>query len=329
MNPLTTIYHNEVPSFLLPFLEAREMTRLKDVGMHCGMEYTSFPFYKDLKEYSRFTHCLNTALITYHFSKDTRQSLASLFHDIATPCFAHVIDFLKKDYVRQEATEEETTRIIENSNKIQENLKRLGLCTFDVNDYHRYPICDNDSPKLSSDRLEYTLSNLYHYGFASIEELREIYQDIEVSLNEDKEEELCFQSLSLAKKFALLTLKNSHVYVTDEDRYGMEYLSRVLKKAIDRNVISMNDLYLTEKELIDKLLQDEETKKDFLSFRNLRHVTKEAFPTSPYSFKIPSKKRYIDPYVMNQGRVSHLNEEVRLKIQEFLDDSFDYFVKCI
>ena len=64
MNPLTTIYHNEVPSFLLPFLEAREMTRLKDVGMHCGMEYTSFPFYKDLKEYSRFTHCLNTALIT-------------------------------------------------------------------------------------------------------------------------------------------------------------------------------------------------------------------------------------------------------------------------
>lgn len=329
MNELTYLYHDGIPPFLLPFLDAEEMVRLKDVGMHCGMEYTSFPFYKDLKRYSRYTHSLNAALLVYHFSQDEKLSLASLFHDIATPCFAHVIDFLKKDYVNQEATEEKTHEIIKSSTVIQDNLKKLGLHTEDVDDYHRYPICDNDSPKLSSDRLEYTLSNLYNYGFASLKELKVIYQDIKVSKNEFQEEELCFESLSLAKRFTTLTLKNSHVYVTDEDRYGMEYLSRVLKKAMERNVISMKDLYLTESELMEKLRQDEETKKDFQSFENLHRVMKENDPTGPLSFHIPSKKRYIDPYVIGNGRLSSIDKDSKNEIQDFLDESFDYYVKCI
>ena len=46
--------------------------------------------------------------------------------------------------------------------------------TEDVADYHRYPIADNDSPRLAADRLEYTLGNLFNYGFCSPEQLREL-----------------------------------------------------------------------------------------------------------------------------------------------------------
>ena len=37
-------------------------------------------------------------------------------------------------------------------------LKRDNIRIDEVSDYHIYPIADNDTPRLSADRFEYTLS---------------------------------------------------------------------------------------------------------------------------------------------------------------------------
>lgn len=49
--------------------------------------------------------------------------------------------------------------MIKNSKEIMALLKIDNIKLEEVNDYHIYPIADNDSPKLSSDRLEYTFQN--------------------------------------------------------------------------------------------------------------------------------------------------------------------------
>ena len=98
---LTSIYHHEIPEFLVQFANTPAMLRLKQVGMHCGCEYTCFPIFKHLERYSRYDHSIGVALIIYHFTKDIKQSLAGLFHDIATPSFSHVIDFLNNDHLTQ------------------------------------------------------------------------------------------------------------------------------------------------------------------------------------------------------------------------------------
>ena len=38
-------------------------------------------------------------------------------------------------------------------------LNRDGIKVEEISDYHIYPIADNDTPKLSADRFEYTFSN--------------------------------------------------------------------------------------------------------------------------------------------------------------------------
>lgn len=325
MNDFLNIY-GETPSFILPFLESENMKRLDDVGMHCGMEYTSFPFYCDLKKYSRLSHSIGVSIILSHFTDDKKIILSGLFHDISTPCFAHVIDFLYDDYEKQEYTEKATSSFLIEDSIIQSNLKKLNLQTSDVDDYHLYPLADNDSPKLSSDRLEYTLHNLYNYSFASKDEIKNIYNNIIVSTNEFGEIEMLFLDERIAEKFSLLTLKNSIIYTKDEDRYGMQYLSFVIKRAIERGVININDLYLTERELIEKLKSDETTLIEFNSFQRLKKVKKEVNPSSPISFLIKSKKRYIDPYVYNKGRLSKINSKVKTEIQKFLNLSFDYYL---
>ncbi|MFR3922543.1 MAG: hypothetical protein ACLTYN_11880 [Dysosmobacter welbionis] len=152
-----SLYHPEIPEFLRRLAETPPMARLRQVGMNCGCEYTSFPRFAGWVPYSRFDHSVGVGLIVWHFTGDLRQSAAGLLHDAATPAFAHVVDFLHGDHLHQESTEARTAELIETSPELQALLKEYGLTTEDVADYHRYPIADNDSPQLSADRLEYTL----------------------------------------------------------------------------------------------------------------------------------------------------------------------------
>lgn len=189
----TDIYTASLPPELLAMAETPVMQRLLRVGMHCGCEYTAYPIYRDaVAPYSRYTHSLGTAAIVWHFTHDLKQSVAGLLHDIATPAFAHVVDFLNGDHMRQESTESRTRMMIASSLELMALLDKSGLTLDDVDDYHRYPIADNDSPRLSADRLEYTLGNAHLVFHCPKAELKRIFDDIFVGQNEDSEDELCF-----------------------------------------------------------------------------------------------------------------------------------------
>lgn len=246
------IYSKNFPMFIEELINTPEFKRLSNVGMNCGCEYTSFPIFSEGKNYTRYDHSIGVALIVWHFTKDIKQSIAGLLHDISSPVFAHVVDFLNGDHVNQESTEEKTEEIIENSIEIQKILKKYNLTTEDVKDYHMYPIADNNSPLLSADRLEYTLGNAYYYGFKSMEEIKDMYDDLVISKNEFGEDEISFTSLDKAISFTSTALSNSKVYSSDVDRFSMQYLADLLKLAVDKNIITLDDLYTTEDEIIKK-----------------------------------------------------------------------------
>ena len=216
MERLWSVYHKEIPTFLREFAATPPMRRLMDVGMNCGCEYTAFPRFAGLRPYSRFHHSMGAALIVWHFTQDKAQSLAALFHDVTTPVFAHVVDFLNGDHLRQESTEAGVAECLAASAEVCTLLERYDISLDVVSDYHRYPIADNDSPALSADRLEYTMGNLLNYRFAPLEEIAEMYDDLTVGTDERGAPELIFQTAETASKFARLALKNSHVYVAGQ-----------------------------------------------------------------------------------------------------------------
>ena len=116
-----------IPKFLEKYLSLRILTRLKKVGYFCGMDYASEHVYLFEYKISRYEHSLTTALLTWKHTKSKRQTLAALFHDVSTPCFSHVIDYMNKDYENQESTEEKTESILRSSKKLKELLKEDKL----------------------------------------------------------------------------------------------------------------------------------------------------------------------------------------------------------
>lgn len=315
------------PSWLREFCETPEMQRLKDVGMNCGCEYTSFPRFRNLAPYSRYRHSVGTARIVWNFTGSREQTLAALFHDISTPAFAHTIDFLHGDYLHQEYTEGRTEKMIRDSAEIMGLLEGYGVPVEAVSDYHRYPVADNDSPRLSADRLEYSLGNLQNYGLRDAETLQSYYDDIRVTIAPDGAPELAFSDAQTACRFALDALQMSKIYVADEDRYAMQRLSELVGRAVEKGVLTMQDLYGTERPLIEALCADEELGKAWRQFTALHEmVYAEAEAPAADRRVIFAKKRFIDPLIAGRGRVSEIFPAFAEELNAFLLTSQEHWV---
>ena len=283
------------PKWLIKYINTKEMLHQKYISMTCGTIYSKL--FESTFFYSALDHSVAVALIVWHFTHDKKQTLAGLFHDIATPVFKHCIDFLNGDYQKQESTEDLTTSIIENSKEIMNLLEKDNIKIEEISNYHLYPIADNDTPKLSADRLEYSLSNaLFTYELVNIEKIKEIYDDIEIQTNEENEIELGFKTKKIARDFVRITSKLSIIYREDRTRYSMQLLADIIKHLIEENIIQVKQLYMLKERDIINTIQNSKYNEIFNIWKNAKKV-KVSFikPKNVYSVKINSKVRYINP----------------------------------
>ena len=323
------ILSEEKPDFLNEYINTQAMQRQSAISTSCGTIYSKM--FRQ-KWFSSLDHSVGVALIVWNFTKDKRQTLAGLFHDIATPVFKHTIDFMNGDYETQESTEELTTKIITESKDIMELLNRDNIKVEEVSDYHIYPIADNDTPGLSADRLEYTLSN----GLGATEklwgldEIKEIYENIEVQNNEEGIDEIGFRDLDKAEKFVHTMSKLSSMYIRNKTKFSMQFLADILKKLMNKKLITIADLYmLSEKEIIEKIesCNEENISKNFKIWKNAEKINEsDEKPENKYSVSINSKIRYIMPLVRQDDKFIRINK-LSEKADEDINRALNYTTK--
>lgn len=246
-------YLGELPEFMNKYLELAFMIRLKGIIMLCGMINASPRMYKfNLPKITRFDHSLNDAKITWMLTHSKEKTLASLFHDVASPTWCHVVDYLNNDFVLQESTEDKTAEILLSSNKLLEYLKSDGIRLDDVLDFKKYTVCDLPRPKLCADRLENTLSTAYAWmGSISLAETKQVIDALTLVINEDLEEEIGLKDEASAKILVRLNNEINTLTQAGADTYMMIVAAEVLKRCIETNVVKYDDLFrITEGELI-------------------------------------------------------------------------------
>ncbi len=297
--------YDNIPKFLKEYLNVPSLNRIKGVSYFCGMDYASKEIY-DFGEYiTRFDHSLTVALLTYKLSKDEKATLAALFHDIASPCFSHVIDYMNKDYSTQESTEEYTENIIKKDKKLLRLLKKNNIGIEDIIDFKKYPLVDNKRPRLCADRLDGIIltASLWTKDLDK-ETIKEILDSIEIYENEDYVDEIGFNNKEIADKVMIINENIDLICHSKEDNYMMELLANITKEAIDLDIIKYEDLYtMKEKELFDiiKLNANSSLKSKINKFENIKLEEVEELDL-PYI-----KRRNILPLV-NGVRMEEFNE---------------------
>lgn len=313
------------PEWLNDYIETKELLKQKYISVTCGKIYSNL-FEIDFF-FSSLEHSIAVALIVWHFTHDKKQTLSGLFHDIATPVFKHCVDFLNGDYMTQESTEDLTSKIIGSSKEIMDLLKRDNIKLEEVDDYHIYPVADNDTPKLSADRLEYSLSNaLLTYKLSNIDDIKKIYNDVILDKDEEDTLELSFKSKATALEFAKITSKLSIIYRDDKTRYSMQLLADIIKKLNEDRLITKEDLYNMKESEVIEIIENSKYKDIFNIWKNAKNikVSKEK-PENVYFVHHGAKIRYIDPLV-NKKRISSISEEAKEEIDKNLSYDMNNYV---
>ena len=320
-----SILSPEFPEWLLEYLDTPEMERIGKISMSCGTDYSKC--FNVRYWYSNLDHSVGVALIIWHFTHDKKQTLAGLFHDIATPVFKHCIDFMNGDSETQESTEERTTDIIRNSKQIMSLLERDGIKLEEVNDYKIYPIADNDTPKLSADRFEYTFSSgLTFFRVWELDKIRKMYDNVVVAKNEDGIDELVFKDKEICEEYIHTISRLWPEWVSDKDRTVMQFLADMCKSMNNAGYLTIDDLYtLSESEIISKFLNcdDDYLSESFRKFQNADTVYQSSdFIDGKYCVNIKAKTRYIVPLVLTESgtiRINKVSKKANDEINAYLN----------
>ena len=266
---LEQLDYNDMPLFLKKYLKCPSLVRLMSVGYFCGMDFASKSVYNFDEYISRFDHSLTTSLLTYKVTNDKTMTVAALFHDVATPCFSHVIDYMNEDYEKQESTEELTEDIIKNDKYLLKCLKEDNIDVDNIINFKNFSIVDNDRPKCCADRLDgVILTGIAWTKNVTKDDIKKIINDVRVFKNEDNEDEIGFNNRDIVSKIIdVSNSKSIDLYChTNEDNYMMHLLANITELSIDKGYITYDDLYSlnevelfnilkksTDKELLDKI----------------------------------------------------------------------------
>lgn len=334
----------DYPDFLNKYLNLPLLQRLNGIGLLCGTDWTAL--YKNRLYYSRLDHSKGVALIIWHFTHDKAQTIAGLLHDVSTPVFSHVSDFRKGDALTQTATEAPNAAMIRNDAQLLKLLTADGLTVEQVEDYHQYPIADNEIPQLSADRLEYMYpSGMALDGSWTMEEIARTYNDISILTIEQGLPELGFNHLEIAEEYCEHFCMIGHILQLNENKLTLHLLGQVMNTAVLEGVLQEDDfMTLSESEIIKKMRQknlvpvshkegqknltpvSHSTQKLFDTFEKMtkiEHTDKSLSKDEYFCVNLKVKQRYINPLVKIDNKVFRLYD-VSTKAKMLIDDFLSY-----
>ena len=262
------------------------------------MDYASSDVYNFREVVTRYDHSLSVALLTYKLTKNKKATLAGLFHDVSTPCFSHVIDYMNKDYANQESTEEYTEQIMLNDKYLLNCLKKDKINIMDIIDFKKYTIVDNSRPKLCADRIDgVILTGMMWTKNLDLPEVKNIVSNLCVFQNERKELEIGFKNHEVAERVVLISESIDAICHSNEDNYMMQLVADMTKYAIDFGYISYDDLYYLGEDKIFAIFDTISSSE----FKEKYHVFKTVKAKEIPSISLPMiKKRDINPLVLGK-----------------------------
>ena len=206
-------------------------------------------------------------------------------------------------------------------------LERDNIKLEEVDNYHLYPIADNDTPKLSADRLEYSLSNgLITYNLVDTQTIEKMYNDITIKCDEENTPELGFSTKEIALSFLEMTSKLSIIYREDRTRYSMQFIADILLKLSEEGKITKEDLYKIKEQDIIQMIELSKYSEAFKAWQNASYVKiSDTKPENVYWVNHGAKIRYIDP-LLNNERLSKINGNASKILQKNLSYNMNKYV---
>ncbi|MGG7177681.1 HD domain-containing protein [Clostridium paraputrificum] len=294
-------------------INTKEVQRLK--GIHQG----GASYLVNSKwNVTRYEHSIGTMLFIRLMGGSVEEQIAGLLHDISHTAFSHVVDFVLEN--TEENYHEKIFDNIIDTSCIPKILLDNGFNYKDILfNKSKWTILEVSSPKLCADRIDYTLRDMYHYGFISKEDIQRFLNNLTVVKGE-----VVITSVKISEWFVETYYKEVIGFFMDSlNVYAYDRLSKALKIALKLNEITVDDL-LKEDKYVYKLLEGSKSEDVIKLVQSLNKKVRLIKNKENYDIFQKNKVRIIDPTIIIDNilfKTSEKSELAKSLIEKALNKS--------
>ncbi|MDE3840981.1 hypothetical protein C0966_17080 (plasmid) [Bacillus methanolicus] len=280
-----SIYGNfTLEPVLAKLIHTKPIQRLKNIHQG-GASYLVNPKWN----VTRFEHSVGVMLLIKKLGGSVEEQIAGLLHDISHTAFSHVIDFVlgnaEQDF--HEQIFEETLM----SSEIPSVLKKHGIKLESILPIEKWTLLEQPLPLLCADRIDYTLRDLAMYNMIPLDKVSSFVDTLRVI-----DQKICVESIDAAEWFVEAYYREViDFFLHPLNVYGYATLTDILKIAMDKQIIQLNDLLLDDFTVWRKLLNS----RDDEVLSKIRKLDKKVICDEvDYDIHQKKKVRIIDPLVL-------------------------------
>ena len=308
MNITDSIYGKfKLDRVLEELIESQPVQRLKGIYQG-GASY----FVNEKWNVTRYDHSIGVMLLIRRLGGSLEEQIAGLLHDVSHTAFSHVIDFVLEN--KAEDYHEQIYPCMITDSEIPQILSHYGFdSSVILFDHSQWTLLEQQAPDLCADRIDYTLRDMYHYGHISIEEINDFLDQLVVI-----DGVIYLMNLQAAEWFTATYYKEVIDFFMDPlNGYGYKLLSKTLKTALDKKLISLNTLLGTDEEVMKLLRSFDDIEIKALTDQIHPHVIVKE-DKQEYDFHHRGKVRLIDPMILEERpcRSSELSQEIQIRNQQ-------------
>ena len=288
----------EIEDILEELINTKAVQRLKNIHQG-GASYLVNPNWN----VTRYEHSVGTMIFIKLIGGSIEEQIAGLLHDISHTAFSHVVDFaLDKS---NEDYHEEIFEIIVEASDIPKILTKYGYDYKDIlYNEKKWTLLERSAPALCADRIDYTLRDMYSYGYISLVAIRNFLDSLQI-----RDGEIVINSINAAEWFVNTYYKEViDFFLNPLVVYANDRLSKGIKLALSLSEITLEDL-LKDDNYVFNILNNSKNKEIRNLIESLNYNVDVIENKKEYDIHQVNKLRVIDPTVIINGIVSRASEK--------------------
>ncbi|WP_226577604.1 HD domain-containing protein [Halobacillus litoralis] len=298
----------KVDQVIEELIHSKPMQRLK--GIHQG---GAGYLVHEQWNVTRFEHSVGVMLLIKRLGGSVEEQIAGLLHDISHTAFSHVVDYVFEN-IEEDYHEKIYPSVVKNS-AIPTILRKYGFqYEHLLLDDTKWTLLEQPAPELCADRIDYTLRDMYRYGFISLKETGLFLDNLVVF-----EGRIYLHHLEIAEWFVEVYYKEVIDFFMDPlNIYGSDRLAETLKRSLEKGVLTTDDFLKEDEEVIDKVRASEDEEL-LLLLKDIHQDVQVEENVEEYDLHRKNKLRLIDPSIIKSNQLvpsSELSEKVRVMGRE-------------
>lgn len=289
---------------VLELINSPAMQRLK--GIDQAGYFEPFVGVPDVG-HSRFEHSLGVFILLKKYGVSLEEQISGLIHDVSHSAFSHCIDYVldSGSNIQEQNHQDNIFDDFVRKTDIPEILKKYGFDLDFILDYKNFPLKEKDLPDLCADRIDYSLRDGICYA-----KFEKEYADYFLDNLTVKDNLWIFKNFESAKKYAdFFKEMNAKFWAGVPTALMFTTVGYYLRYALEKKYIDEEDLYTTDKEVIDKITAflDKDEKLQ-LFWDRMNNKVKISLNEEDYDFLAPCKSRAVDPLCIHGGEILRVSD---------------------